>query len=532
MAVDELLAGVGWQNFLVQLPFLLLAYLVISVFYRHLFPERRPGEPPVKRSALPWIGSLFPFQKNKHAFVNAARSELGDVFTAIIGGRRLVFVCDYRCYQEVFRRSHDLSWSELKLRMVLPAFGRGDFMRVTDAYPDINTDLAKNLSGSHLAEVCARLEDAVRAGFGLPPLPGSDRSFYDTPPAFAGLNCKMWPGEGKEWHTVDLVSLMNLMTAVNCDVFLGPGTSDQQFRDDLHGFTKTYGILSMGLPEWLPLPALQEALKTRRRLLTAPCVQNHTEKTSNALLSRRRVFLERVGAPGVKHQTFADLGFLWASIVNTNQTTFWVLANLICHPDAMAAIKAELDSVLGVNGSLSTDPNELKGQLHRLVKLDSVISEVLRLIGKGFTVRIAMENLHLTVGAEKMAIRKDDFVFLHPDCVHRNVDIFGEDVDEFRWDRFLNDKKTGPRRFVDAKTGNHVPQPLIIFGGGVSMCPGRHFARDEIKLTVTTLLRGFDVELTSPDQALPKVDLQSLSTLMPLEGEKFPVRMKLQEQLC
>ena len=138
---------------------------------------------------------------------------------------------------------------------------------------------------------------------------------------------------------MDLVSLMNLMTAVNCDVFLGPGTSDHQFHDDLQLFSRTFSILSMGLPEWLPLPALQEALRRRRRLLTAPCVLKHTEKTSNALLSRRRVFLERVGAPGVKHQTFADLGFLWASIVNTNQTTFWVLANLISGLEKSAAIR-------------------------------------------------------------------------------------------------------------------------------------------------------------------------------------------------
>ena len=526
MALVDLLAGLDWQAAAFRLPLLLVAYLVVKVCYRQIFPDRRPGEPPVIRSALPWIGSLFPFLKDPNAFVDANRQKLGNVFSAIVAGRRMVFVCDHRCLPEVFRRTHDLSFDAIKLQTVIPAFGRGDFLNVLDAYPDVDDDLAKRLSGPNLGHVSARFHDTLRSHLGLLPLPGSNKMFYEIAPGFSDLNCKTWPDQGKTWHSLNLVSLLMLMTSINCDVFLGPGTSDPQFREDLFNFSKSFGILSKGLPEWFPLPSLQAALKARERLYTSSCVVNYTEKTSPELLSRREIFIERMGSG--KYKTFADVGFLFANVVNTNQTTFWVLANLIHQPEAEAAIKTELDEVLGKDGSFSTDPAELRDQLHRLVKLDSAINEVLRFHSTGFTSRIAAENLCLSVGDEKFNVRKNDFFLVNSPCIHMNPDIFGDDVGVYRWDRFLTDDKTRPRRFTDAKTGQAVPHPLVAFGGGVSLCPGRHFARDEMRLTAATILRAFDIQLDSPDQGFPKVDsLAAVSVAMPLKGEKYLVRMKL-----
>ena len=182
MALVDLLAGLDWQVVAFRLPLLLVVYLVVKVFYRQLFPDQRPGEPPVIRSALPWIGSLFPFLKDPNAFVDANRQKLGNVFAAIVAGRRMVFVCDHRCLPEVLRRSHDLSFEEIKRQTVIPAFGRGDFLNVVDAYPDIDDDVGRRLSGPNLGQVSARFHDALRSHLGLPPLPGSDEVFYEIAP--------------------------------------------------------------------------------------------------------------------------------------------------------------------------------------------------------------------------------------------------------------------------------------------------------------------------------------------------------------
>ena len=46
---------------------------------------------------------------------------------------------------------------------------------------------------------------------------------------------------------------------------------------------------------------------------------------------------------------------------------------------------------------------------------------------------------------------------------------------------------------------------LMPFGGGVSMCPGRHFARNEIKIAAAMLLHGFDVDIPQ-DTPTPPLD--------------------------
>ena len=527
MAATDLLARFTWQTVLFQLPLLLLVYLAVKLLYRQVFPERRPGEPPILRSFLPWFGSLFPFMKDPNAFVDASRRQLGDVFAAIIGGNRLLFVCDHRCFPEVFRRTQDLSFEELKVKTIMPAFGRGDFLSVLDAYPDLDNDLTKHLSGPNLAEVSARFQDAIRNGLGLPPLSGSDSSFYEIVPPCSDLNCKTWPNDGKTWHTVDLLSVLKLMTATNCDVFLGPGTSDQQFRDDLYTFAKNLSVVSRGLPEWFPMPILQETLRARERLYAAPCVTEHTEKTSSALLSRREIFLERCASSMAKYKSFTDVGFMLGSIINTNQTVFWALANLITEPEATAAIRTELEEVLGKHGCFSTDPTKLREQLQQLVKLDAVINEVLRFYSLSLTGRMATEDLQLSPGDETIKVRKGDILMVMNTAVHRNPNIFGDDVDVFRWDRFLTDDKTRLRRFTDAKTGHAVPHPLVTFGGGVSLCPGRHFARDEIKLMAATMLSNFDMELESP--RFPELDPTPFAISMPLDGSKLLVRMRRRE---
>ncbi len=39
-----------------------------------------------------------------------------------------------------------------------------------------------------------------------------------------------------------------------------------------------------------------------------------------------------------------------------------------------------------------------------------------------------------------------------------------------------------------------IQQLTILLGGGLSMCPGRHFAKQEIILTLAMLVSRFDVE--------------------------------------
>ena len=541
MAVLPSVAGISLPSLVFQVSVFLAAYLLVFLVRRLFFANRQKRrlngdgaeEPPCVFTWLPWIGCAFSFIRDRDGFIEESRRKHGDVFSAVMAGKKMVFVCDHSCLPDVLRRSRDLSFKEFKKNFILKAFGRGDFFTVLDCYPAISIEVSKRFRGDDLSETCVRFQDALRSLLSLSVLPGSNPIFFKNRPddgRCLELNWRNWPngGHSSSWHTVDLLSILKLNSAVNCDVLLGPGVSTQEFKDDVNNFAKLFKVLSLGLPEWLPLPSLQAALQARQRMYTAPYVVDFSPKASNIMYYRREAFLESVGSD--KHKTFIDVALLFIGSVNTSPSIFWVLAYLLKNHDALKEIQQELGNVLGNDGFFSTDYRALREQLSGLIKLDSAISETLRLTSLGFTSRQAVEDTNLTVSGKNVLLRKNDNLLIPSRSLHLNADIFGEEVNEYRWNRFLDDSKTGPRRFVDRRTGQTVSMPLVAFGGGATLCPGRQFARDAIKIAVGTLLCNFDMELDSPNQSFPKYDMPAFIA-MPDTGEKFLVKIRAGSRL-
>jgi len=86
-------------------------------------------------------------------------------------------------------------------------------------------------------------------------------------------------------------------------------------------------------------------------------------------------------------------------------------------------------------------------------------------------------------------------VFAPARPLHLSEDIWGSDVLKFNPDRFLQNPERG-------RQGNLSMRP---FGGGASLCPGRHFAGNEVKQFVVGVLRRFELEV-HPDVTVPPVD--------------------------
>lgn len=90
----------------------------------------------------------------------------------------------------------------------------------------------------------------------------------------------------------------------------------------------------------------------------------------------------------------------------------------------------------------------------------------------------------------------------------RNV--YGDDVLNFRHDRFLEGKLT---------TGTKTFRP---FGGGHTHCPGRFLARREVYVFVALAINRFNIHLDSINgpQAFPKPDQRkpNLGAMAPIDG--------------
>jgi cytochrome P450 len=182
------------------------------------------------------------------------------------------------------------------------------------------------------------------------------------------------------------------------------------------------------------------------------------------------------------------------------------------NPEAMALAKAEVDSVIGNQYSVNSEPTTDNRspitdhpptieQINQLTYLDMVIKEALRLyppihIGN----RRAVEDMTLA-GHD---VPQDTRVMYSIYLSHR---------DERYWDE---PEQFCPHRFdkSEAQQGERPPLTYIPFGGGPRNCIGAAFAQVESKVVLARILQRFDLTLLNGDKIKPYMG----ATLEPKPG--------------
>ena len=68
----------------------------------------------------------------------------------------------------------------------------------------------------------------------------------------------------------------------------------------------------------------------------------------------------------------------------------------------------------------------------------------------------------------------------------------------------------------------------ISFGGGLGKCPGRHFAEQEVILTLALFVQRFDIELRTAEEWKPRMDTDffPFGALPPSDPVPFRIRLR------
>jgi cytochrome P450 len=223
---------------------------------------------------------------------------------------------------------------------------------------------------------------------------------------------------------------------------------------------------------------------------------------------------------------------------------FWFFYEILLHPKERAIIEQEIAPAFSPSPS---DPNvETLSNLDVLLKaplLNSMYWEALRSVSRFI---LPMHLFYSTLSnvvdrysggaVSTREVIEDTFVNgwkferggmvmipLRPN--HQDPKKYGDRVDEFVPDRFLGDFEKG-----DAKS-NGPPGPshksLKPFGGGVSLCPGRHFAANQGLAFVATALRRFDFQLVEGQkEAKPLLSVPVIGTYSPDHDVYVRIRLK------
>lgn len=413
--------------------------------------RRRSGEPPLIRGVVPYVGVAVAFGKGATSFVQRCQAEHGDVFTLFIAGDRMTFVLDPLSTPAVIKAKR-LSFHPVSDSILDRAFKLPNVRNRLDL-EEIESLGRTRLRGERLKELSSNMGRRLEALI---------------PEAVS-----------QTWEDAQLYEVVwDIMFRAGTEALFGGGTVSPELQTDFETFDRQFPLLVAGAPR----PFVKAGDDALDRLAKAKL----PGKNPSRWIRDRQPLIDAL--PEAERGRMR-LPALWAIHANTIPSTFWSLYWLLRHPDGLAAVLAEI----GEHSSDGCGPKA--SDLDKLQILDSAIREALRLSSGSLTVREVLEDFALETEGDTHQLRKGDRVCLAPFITHRDPDVF-EDPLQYKYDRFY--AEGGHKQFY--KNGQRVALPLMPFGAGSSMCPGRFFAINEIKLFLAGVLTHWDIELGSDPQ--------------------------------
>lgn len=237
---------------------------------------------------------------------------------------------------------------------------------------------------------------------------------------------------------------------------------------------------------------------------------------------------------------------------NTVPAIGWMLLEVFQRPDLLQKVREEIAPYISRDPS---DPSQMVVDIPNLCSrplLQSIYAEVLRLRSGTVINRVPtssdfhIRGWHFKKGEQIIVSTydsaRDQFVW--------NQGTFDDphSVNEFWPKRFIlypgnpnsgpvlptvsqqQPKKTQdstisePTFSLDGTTGSWIP-----YGGGTRMCPGRHFAKKEMIVTMAMFLMAFDIELLTEKEAWIQPDLNYFMFGVMHPKGKIPARIRKRE---
>ena len=470
--------GVHLYSLLLAHPYLTtLACLVALTFLVPFLidlPHRLPNEPPLVPSYLPYLGSALSFSRNPTAFLTSCRARYGDVFTLHLAGRRMTFLCDPLSYPALFRH-RGLVFAQVAGRIAQSVFDQGKASVEDEAVSKaVHSHYVQYLSGEGLEQLTSATDVQLRAWM------RQDRERRG--------------GAVEGWHSVPLYRYMtDLAFDAGVKTMFGEGVDTQTLKPLFYAFDAAFPLFVGGAPTFL----LSKAKAARLRLNSFLGSLGPHPREAAIIGARRDLF---AASPAYRPYDVGatQTGMLWASVANTVPAAFWTVAYLLCDEGAMGRVREEVDRVvpyhpLWEEGEGVRWSRELCAQLKLT---DSAVSEALRLSTGSMVLREATAATTLTLASgQTVSLRAGDGISVYPALTHLDARVFAE-PQRYRVDRF-----------VDAPTptlqDQKVPMAFMPFGGGVSLCPGRHWARNEIVMLVALLLQHVEWKVEGTAQVPP-----------------------------
>ncbi|KAI0199829.1 cytochrome P450 [Astrocystis sublimbata] len=487
----------GWSK-LPTATWIAAFFLLYFLLYQYSKTKVDRKEPPVIASHVPFVGHLvgMALRGGKYMKNIGLQNKHLPIFTLPVPMSRLYIVTDPSLAAAVQRASKALSFTPIIPEVTERVLGLD---RPTMEITRKNLDPNPGEERGFLADI----QDMVYAHFG----PGSSltaislgaaRELRTEVLAFAASQSACTTAK----QPIDMLSWVRHLVAVStAKYFYGPQNPislDPKLEECFWDFDHGLGKLLMNV---LPSVTAGRAYKGREQLVEALelYLVNGLHTTGSQIVQERVEIALRHGWT-LRATARSELSFLFAGIVNATTSTFWILLQIFADPQLLSEIREEIIKVLNRNDDPDQDTHH---PMHKLNITDlkvhcpvlvAVYRECLRLGSDNYSTRMVKEDFLL---ADRYFLKKGAVVQIAGGVIHADQSIWGEAVETFNHHRFLNNSKQRTRQ------SQIHPAAFRAFGGGKTLCPGRHFAMNEILGLVALIVLMFDIE--APDGGRIKV---------------------------
>uniref|UniRef100_UPI0037E81884 5-beta-cholestane-3-alpha,7-alpha-diol 12-alpha-hydroxylase-like n=1 Tax=Semicossyphus pulcher TaxID=241346 RepID=UPI0037E81884 len=479
-----------------------LASLIGGLYLLGVFRQRRPGEPPLDKGPIPWLGHVFEYRRHPIKFLQRMKQKHGEVFTIQLVGMYITCLVDPLSLAAFVKESQEkLDFNKFAQDLAERIFG----LKIPkDEKP--SREPHKHLRGEGLevltqATMC-NLRNVMLQNIGS----SSDKKTW--------LEDKLFMFSYKTIFSASYLSLFGNASCKSEGSLEKAKEKDLAESDALFSMFRKYDRLFPKLAYGLLLPwDKMEMERIKAFLWNALSIRKIKAKDniSRLVLDMQQVHQEL----GTKESMLERHMFvlLWTSQANVGPSAFWLLFFLMKHPEAMAAVKEEVNLVLKESDQDVAHGGHLIDVTYDMLMktpiLDSAIEETLRLIMASLLFRAVLQDTTLkTADGCEYYMRKGDSMVAFPYiAVHIDPEIH-PDPHSFKYDRFLNPDGSKKTNFY--KAGQKMKYYSLPWGAGLTMCPGRFFATNELKQFIFLMMVYFDFELKNPNEKIPDADINRL----------------------
>ncbi|KAJ7169857.1 cytochrome P450 [Mycena filopes] len=460
-----------------------ILFTVYLIFYRLQSVKNHPNEPPIVPSWLPFLGPLVGMVRRggRHVKNIGLSNRDKPIFTLPVPRSRIYVVTDPALAAAVQRASKTLSFTPLVPDLTKRVIGLD-----ADTVELLRQNIDPEPSEPH--GFLASMHDMLYTYLG----PGEPLNALSLGAARElGRQITAHAAQLKAAESVNLLEwVQHFVTIGTAQYFYGPENplaKHPQLEKAFWEFDHGLGRLLLGI-----VPAVTARAPYRAREALAAAFEEYLDAGYHDRASdivQRRVEIAHQHGLSNAATARSELSFLFAGIVNTATSTFWAVLQLFARPELLAAVRAELPAAVmedPTTGERRLSMDSLKGACPTL---HAVFRECLRVGSDNYSTRLVKSD---TILAGQWHLKAGSVVQIAGGVIHADETIWGADADTFDPTRFLKDGEVKVH-----------PAAFRAFGGGKTLCPGRHFATHEILAFVAMIVLTFDLEAADGETRIP-----------------------------